>query len=519
VAGTPDQQDAVTLEALADAAWSVGNLDECTAARELAYNRFEADGNARGSARSAVTLYDYYCFKGRRAIANGWLQRAKRSLEGQSDAPEHALLLEREAEVANGSGALELALEKAGRALEIGRRLRNADIEAEALQCKARILISLGKPAEGFLLFDEAMLLGSEGRLSTFVLGKVYCSLISVCDQLGDLQRAAEWTEVGSNWADGQPSAFYPGLCRVHRAELLRLRGDWVSAEAEARRACTELEHLHVVNAGAAFYEIGEIRRRIGDLDGAEAEFRRAEALGFDPQPGLALLRLGQRKIDVAWRSISTALAEATWDRLARAKLLPAHIQIAVAVDALDVAHASMDELATIADEYPTPWLLAVTTQARGRVELAAGDTGAACGSLRRALEQMRVLELPYEAAETRVLLGAAYRTVGDEEAAVGSFRAAVEILERLGADTERARALVSHAGTMPLPNGLTAREAEVLCLVASGSTNKQMAEVLGLSEKTVARHLSNIFTKIEVSSRAAATAFAFEHELVGRSS
>src|SRR5882757_1968990 len=191
VAGTPDQQDAATLEARADAAWSVGNLDECTTLRELAYKQFEADGDARSSARSAITLYDYYCFKGRRAVANGWLQRAKRGLEGHSDAPELAL------------------------------------------QLKARILISLGKPADGFSLFDEAMLLANEGRLSTFVLGKVYCSLISVCDQLGDLQRAAEWTEVGSNWADGQPSAFYPGLCRVHRAELLRLRGDWVSAEAE----------------------------------------------------------------------------------------------------------------------------------------------------------------------------------------------------------------------------------------------------------------------------------------------
>ena len=519
VAGTPDQQDAATFEALADAAWSVGNLDECTTLRELAYKQFEADGDARSSARSAVTLYDYYCFKGRRAVANGWLQRAKRSLEGQSDAPELALLLEREAEVANGSGALELALEKAGRALEIGRSLRNADIEAEALQCKARILISLGKPADGFSLFDEAMLLANEGRLSTFVLGKVYCSLISACDQLGDLQRAAEWTEVGSNWADGQPSAFYPGLCSVHRAELLRLRGDWVSAEAEARRACTELEHLHVVNAGAAFYEIGEIRRRIGDLDGAETEFRRAEALGFDPQPGLALLRLVQRRFDVAWRSISTALAEATWDRLARAKLLPAHVQIAVAVDALDVARVSRDELATIADEYPTPWLLAVTAQAQGRVELAAGDTDAACGSLRRALERMRVLELPYEVAETRLLLGAVLREIGDEDAAAGSFQAAVKILERLGADAERARALAVQVGTTQLPNGLTGREAEVLCLVASGRTNKQMAEALGLSEKTIARHLSNIFTKIGVSTRAAATAFAFEHQIVGRSS
>jgi DNA-binding CsgD family transcriptional regulator len=178
-----------------------------------------------------------------------------------------------------------------------------------------------------------------------------------------------------------------------------------------------------------------------------------------------------------------------------------------------------MEELATIADEYPTPWLLAVTTQAQGRVELATGETGAACGSLRRALEQMRVLELPYEVAETRLLLGDVLRAIGDEDAAAGSFRAAVEILERLGADTERARALALQVGTAPLPNRLTDREAEVLCLVASGSTNKQIAEALGLSEKTIERHLSNIFTKIGVSTRAGATAFAFEHQIVGRSS
>ena len=519
MAGTPERQDTTKLEAVADEAWTVGNLDECIAVRELAYAEFDADGDARGAARSALALYDYYCFKGRHAVANGWLQRAKRSLGGQPDVPEHAVLLEREAEVANGSGALELALEKAGQALEIGRRLRNPDIEAEALQCRARILISLGKTVEGFGLFDEAMLLAAEGRLGAFVLGKVYCSLISACDELGELQRAAEWTEVGSQWSHDQSSPFFPGLCRVHRAELLRLRGNWVAAEAEARRACAELESLHVVNAGAALYEIGEIRRRMGDLDGAEEEFRRADALGFEPQPGLALLRLAQGKVDAAFRSITTVLVEATWDRLGRAKLLPACVEIAVAAGALDDAFAAADELAVIADAYPTPWLVAVTTQARGRVELAAGDGDAACGFLRRALEQMQRLELPYEAAETRLLLGAAYRAVGDDAAAAVSFDTGVELLARLGADTTRARARARRAGTAPSPNGLTGREAEVLRLVASGRTNKQLAAELGLSEKTVERHLSNIFTKIGVSTRAAATAFAFEHQIVIRAS
>ena len=517
MAGTLDRQDATRLEAAADDAWIAGNLDACIAARELAYAEFDVEGDVRGSARSAVLLYDYYCFKGRHAVANGWLQRAKRSLDGQPDVPEHAVLLEREAEVANGSGALELALDKAGQALEIGRRLHNADIEAEALQCRARILISLGKTAEGFGLFDEAMLLAAEGRLGTFVLGKVYCSLISICDQLGELQRAAEWTEVGSQWAHDHSSPFYPGLCRVHRAELLRLRGDWVGAEAEARRACAELSNLHVINAGAAFYEIGEIRRRMGDLDGAEDEFRRADELGFEPQPGLALLRLAQGRIDAASRSITTVLVEASWDRLGRATLLPARGEIAGAAGALDEARAAGDELAVIADEYPTPWLVAVTTQTRGRVELAAGDADAACGSLRRALEQMQRLELPYEVADTRLLLGAAYRAVGDDDAAAMSFDTGVDLLAQLGADTATARVRARRAATAPLPNGLTVREAEVLRLVASGRTNKQLASELGLSEKTIERHLSNIFTKIGVSTRAAATAFAFEHQLVAR--
>jgi DNA-binding NarL/FixJ family response regulator len=508
-------EDAQTLEALADAAWWLGKLDQCIAARERAYARFEAEGDARHAARSAILLYDYYCFKGRRAVANGWLQRAKRLLEDQPESPEHGVLLEREAEVANGSGALELALEKAGRAVDVGRRLRDADVEADALQCKGRLLITLGTPAEGLALFDEAMLLGAEGRLGQFVVGKVYCSLISACDEIGDLQRAAEWTEVGGEWATTQESTFYPGLCRLHRAELLKLKGAWAQAEAEARRACAELTELHVPNVGAAFYQVGEIRRRMCDFEGAEAEFRGAEELGFDPQPGLALLRLAQGRVDIASRSITTALAEQTWNRLARAKLLPAQVEIAIAACSLDVARVALDELVVIADAYPTPWLRGMAEYAEGALALAAGDGATACGRLRQALQRWQMLDLPYEMATTRRILGAACRAVGDDEGAESSFRAALAIFERLGADGECAQVLTLQAGAPALPSGLTPREAEVLRLVASGSTNKQMAADLSLSEKTIERHLSNIFTKIGVSSRAAATAFAFENQIV----
>lgn len=516
-AEAPEPDDAAALEALADAAWWLSKLDECIAARERAYSRFDAEGDARGAARTAILLHDNQTFKGRSAVAGGWLQRARRLLDGMSPCLEHGMLLIREAEVANSVGDLDLALEKAKSAVEIGRRFRDADLEADGLQCNGRLLIALGRPAEGLALFDEAMLSAVEGRLGPFATGKVYCSLITACDELGDFQRAAEWTEMGGQWAENHPVAVFPGLCRVHRAEVLRLKGEWAQAEEEARRAYTELCDVNVFNAGAAFYEIGEIRRRLGDLDAAEEAYRRADELGRAPQPGLAFLRLAQGRVEAATSSISTALADQTWDRLTRAKLLPAQVEIAAAAGNLDVATAAADELEEIADGYATPWLRAVADLARGRLDLIAGNPEAASGALRRTLHHWQMLDIPYEVASTRVLLGSACRGVGDEEGATASFDAAAAIFDRLGAEADAARARELRVGRAEFPHGLTAREAEVLCLVSSGRTNKEVAAELFLSEKTVARHLSNIFCKIGVSTRAGATAYAFEHNLVSR--
>ena len=516
-ADAPEPEDAVALETLADAAWWLSKLDECIAARERAYSRFDAEGDVHGAARTAIHLYSDHTFKGRSAVAGGWLQRARRLLDGLPESVEHGMLLVYEAEVANNAGDLELALEKAERAVEIGRRLHDLDLEADGLQCSGRLLIALGRPAEGLALFDEAMLSAVEGRLGPFATGKVYCSLISACDELGDFQRAAEWTEVGGQWAENHPFAVFPGLCRVHRAEVLRLRGEWAQAEEEARLAYTELCDVNVFNAGAAFYEIGEIRRRLGDLDAAEEAYRRADELGRAPQPGCAFLRLAQGRVEAAASSISTALAHETWNRLARAKLLPAQVEIATAAGDLLLATVGADELEQIAEEYATPWLRAVADLARGRLDLIAGNPEAASGALRRALHHWQAIDIPYEVASTRVLLGSACRDVGDEEGAAASFDAAAAIFDRLGADADAARARELREGKIVLPHGLTGREAEVLCLVSSGRTNKQVAGELFLSEKTVARHLSNIFCKIGVSTRAGATAYAFEHNLVPR--
>lgn len=512
----PARDEPEWLDAFAEASWWTGDLAECIEAREKAYARFDENGASRAAGQCAVWLYEHYCFRARPSIASGWLRRARRALENDTDCIEYGNLRLREAETAHGSGELGRAREYATEALVLGRRLRSADLEAEALQALGRILIDSGQPGDGLAHLDEAMLFAIEGRLHPYTTGKVYCSLVSACEEIGDLQRANEWTDAVGEWSERHPVSLFPGLCRVHRAGLLQWRGEWALAETEARRGCEELEDLNIPNAAAGFVKIGEIRRRMGDHRGAEEAFRRAEELSGQAWAGLALLRLAQGRRDAATNMIQRALDETAWNRLARGKLLPAHVEIMVAAGDLDRARASATELREIAAAFESPVLAAAAATAAGRVEIAAGDTGRACATLQVALERWAELDVPYEMATARVLLGHACRAAGDEDAANSSYDIAESIFERLGAasDAQAAREL---RGKATLPAGLTQREVEVLQMVASGRTNRQIATELYLSEKTVARHVSNIFTKIGVSSRAAATAFAFDRGLAQR--
>jgi DNA-binding CsgD family transcriptional regulator len=502
------------LDLLAEAAWWLGRLDECIDAREGAYTGFDEVGERRRAGQCAVWLYEHYCFKARPAIAGGWLRRARGALESHPESVEYGAMRLREAERAHGSGDLEASAGTARAMVDLGRRLRSPDLEAEALQTLGRVLIDRGDPATGLAALDDAMLFAVEGRLRPYSAGKVYCSLISACEALGDVQRAAEWSEATTGWAQRHPLAVFPGLCRVHLASSLRLQGAWAEAEAQAARACAELDTLNVANAAAGHAEIGEIRRRLGDLDGAEEAFGRAEQLSGQPQSGLALLRLAQGEVDAAAAIINRALDELTWDRLGRARLLPAQAQIAIAAGDLDAATDALAELETIAADYASAALIAATLSTRGRIELATNDA-AACATLRRAAARWQELGVPHEVATARMLHGAACRQAGDADGAKASFEAARSRFEQLGAarDLRDLRAITDPPADRP--GGLTAREVEVLHLVASGMTNKQIAAELHLSEKTVARHLSNIFTKIDVTSRAAATAYAFERGLM----
>jgi ATP/maltotriose-dependent transcriptional regulator MalT len=508
--------DAERLDVLAEAAWWLGRLDECIDARQGAYRAFDELGDHRRAGQCAVWLYEHHLMRGRPAIASAWLQRARRALEGDAVCAEHGALLLREAELAHGGGRLDVAIDLAERALALGRDLASADLEAEALQTIGRVLIDSGGIERGLAHLDEAMLLAVEGRLSPYSTGKVYCSLISACEDVGDLRRAAEWTEATAQWAQQHPFAIFPGICRIHRAVVLDRRGELVDAERELSQACAELLGSHLPNAAAAFAEVGDIRRRLGDLDRAEEAFARAEELSGTTCTGTALLRLAQGRVDAAARIIAGCMAEQSPNRLARARVLPAAAQIALAVGDLAGAHATVQELESTAEAFDTPMLHATAALARGRVQLAEHDVATACTTLRDALRRWQELEVPYEVATTRTVLAQALRDAGDEHGARESFAAARALFDLIGARLDAHGIDGPHE--LRLPSGLTIREAEVLRLVAAGLSNKEIAAALHLSVKTVSRHLSNIFTKIGVSSRAGATAFAFEHQLVGRS-
>jgi len=507
--------EAERLDLLADAAWWLGHIEASIDARQSAHRVFESLGDNRRAGMCAVWLYQDHCLRARPAAASGWLQRARRALGGDINCAEYGALLLREAEAAHGEARLDDAAELAEQARKLGRTLGSADLEAEALQTLGRVLIDAGQPIAGLVHLDEAMLLAIEGRLGPYSTGKVYCSLISACEELGDLRRAAEWTEATMTWAAQHPFAIFPGICRVHRAVVLERQGALKDAEREATRACSELLDSHLPNAVTAYAELGDIRRRLGDLDRAEEAFARAEELSGRACAGTALLRLAQGSLDGARRLIAICISEEPPNRLSRARLLPAAVQIAVAADDLAGADAAVNELETIARRFDTPMLHALAALARGRLQLAQENPTEAAVTLQSALRQWQELKVPYEVATATTLLGQAQIEAGNDDAAKESFAKARALFEQIGAHLD-ARGIDSARGTRRA-SGLTEREVEVLRLIAAGLANKEIAAQLQLSAKTVSRHLTNIFNKIGVTSRAAATAYAFEHHLISR--
>jgi DNA-binding CsgD family transcriptional regulator len=506
------------LELLAVAAYMLGRVDQFFVALERAHHAHLAAEEPLQAARSAVYLGINLALQGDMAQAGGWLARAHRLVEQHGeDCAERGYLMLPQAFQHEAAGDYDAALGAAGEAAAAGERFHDRDLFALGAHTQGQMLIKQGRVEEGFRLLDEAMLAAVGGELSPIVTGVVYCGAIAGCEEAYELRRAHEWTDALARWWEEQPELVaFTGRCLAHRAEILLLHGDWRGALDEARRGQKRCEEaMNRLAAGQAAYQQAEVQRRRGELGAAEAAYREANALGHEPQPGLALLRLAQGDADAAAAAIRRALAE-TAPQLQRSRLLPAYAEIMVAAGELQEARRAAAELREIAEAYPSAMLNAIAAHAEGSVELAAGEAGEALVPLRRAWQAWQELEAPYEAARARVLVALACRALGDEDTVTLELEAARAVFEGLGSTPEVTRVdALARPGETGSTHGLTERELEVLRLVATGRTNREIASVLVLSEHTVARHVQNIFAKLRVSSRAAATAFAFEHDLL----
>jgi DNA-binding NarL/FixJ family response regulator len=505
------------LELLATSAFMLGREAEYLEVLGRAHRAHLDAGHQLPAVRCAFWVGVHLARRGDTGRAGGWLARAHRILAREpGDHVERGYLLIPEVFEKIAAGDLGGAAAIAGEAAAIGERFGDADLFALAAHEQGHILIQNGNLSGGSKLLDEAMVAVTTGELSPIVSGIVYCGVIMACQDAHDVHRAHEWTAALTEWCARQPDLVaFTGRCLIHRAEILQLRGEWGEALAEARRAaerCVKAENPAA--AGEAAYREGEINRLRGEMAAAEDAYRRASRHGCEPQPGLALLRLAQGNTAAAKAAIGRMLSETT-QAGRRADLLPAYVEISLAAGDLDAARDACAELERLAEGREGA-LEAMALDARGALALAEGSAAAALPALRSAGQAWRQLEAPYEAARTRVLLAQACRALGDEDSASLELEAAREELARLGAQPELTRLeSLEVQGTPKGLRGLSERELEVLRHLAAGETNKAIAAQLVLSERTVDRHVSNIFAKLGVSSRAAATAYAYEHQLV----
>ena len=423
------------LEAFAEAAFFTARPDREPELLERAFHAYRTAGGTLRAAYVAIGLARQYSYTGKASIGSAWLRRGERLLPDEPETYVHGFLALARSEQAAAIGDAERALELAQTAVEIADRTAHADLQAWALTNLGGLRIRTGATSDGVMLLEEASIAAVTGELSPITTGITCCSMIAACWALTDYRRATEWTEATERWCKRESVSGFPGVCRVHRAEVKTVTGAWDRAEVELQQATEELGGYSAIPPLAdGLYALGDLKRLKGDLEGAEATLRQAHALGRTPQPALALIRLAEGKTTAARSGISSALEEAAWDRVARMRLLPALVEIALANGNVDQARGAVDELTEIVASYPTPALEATRFAAQGRVRLAEGDAVGAAEDLRRAIRDWRDVDAPYEVARSRLVLARALRAIDEDEAADLEHRAALTAFEGLGA-------------------------------------------------------------------------------------
>lgn len=512
-------QDLLSLALLAHL---LGREGENTSLLARAHQACQAEGDVRSAVRCAFWLGFTAMLNGDMAQASGWLARARRLLDDCAEqvpegCVEEGYLLLPVGYRSVHAGEAEIAYTAFSEAAAIGERFGDKDLIALGRQGQGRALIRKGEIARGVALLDEVMVGVTANEVSPNVAGGVYCSVIEACGEIFDIRRAQEWTTALDEWCSANPDIVpYRGHCQIRRAEILQLRGRWDEALDAARQACDEMSKSKLSsNARSAFYRLAEIHRLRGNFEDAEAAYRQASHLGKTLQPGLALLLVAKGQTDAAV-AIVRNLLQTVKDPSSRSIVLDIGVEVFLATGDVAGARTCADELADLAKLIDAPLLLAMSSRTTGAVLIAEHQPTAAQQALRRSLTFWREVDAPYEGARVRVLLGDAYRAQGDQTTAQLEFDAARSVFSQLGAKAELRRIDDIREHSPQSPNGpLTAREIEVLALVATGKSNRDIAKDLFISEKTVARHISNIFLKLDLSSRAAATAYAYQHKLL----
>jgi DNA-binding CsgD family transcriptional regulator len=513
------------LAQFGDAAYLVGREDVAVAAWGRAHHAFVADGACRRAARLGFRLSLSLLLEGHRAQSRGWLARTQRLLRDHRQAcAEHGLTVLLDGLFAMRKGDADTAHARFEEATRCAERFSDSDLLALGILGRGQALLQLGRANEGIALLDEAMVAVTEGEVSTILAGIIYCAVIRTCERAYDLHRAHEWTEALDRWCSEQPQLVaFRGECLVLRSVVLQLHGDWADALEEARRASDALGEGSERTLGRALYQQAEVHRLLGELARADELYREAGDRGFEPEPGASLLRLAQGDLEAAVSSIRRVEAEAGKQqglgaRSQRVTVLGPFVEIMLAAEELESARAAAEELAAVALRSDAPFLEATAAHQTGAVDLASGKPQVSLASLRQAWMLWQQLQAPYESARARVLIGRACECVGDRDSAEIHLNAAASVFERLGAVVDLARVRGLSDERVPIADearALSRRERQVLVQVASGKTNRQVATALGISEHTVARHISNIFHKIGVSTRTAASAFAYEHHLI----